>query len=1119
MAETNKILLDVKLQGNQDLDKLKNSLKDANTTGKDLINTLSSLKTSMATTRTVLDSLSVGTNEYTIALNNANKAAQNFKTANADIATSINLVGNTNIGATMSASFSAVEATLLSLGNEISTVTKSLIEMTNAAQTNVATNSITSTEAALNAMRGNIVGVTSSVVAMNGELGKTSANFNDVNNSIELVESSLLSYDRAGLSMIANGKTQAESARILSAEYLAEVATLTQLYEESDKGAAAQKVLLEETAALTSTYQENIRVLNETFNSVGGLTDVNNALSKSQKEIMLDTEAGKNEFQAYKTTIEENKKSMAEFKLGNELGSGSINDLKLQLKLLRAEFDSLSEAERNAQAATYKVGTSSKATAEQVDAANATLIGRMNQVNATLQVANNQAGRTGSGFNGLSMAISQLARETPNFFSNMQIGFMAISNNLPILIDEIKRAQTAGVNMGKALSTALGGANGIMLLFIIASTQAGKAIEWFTELINKIPRDVEINIELNNEAIKKTAGLREKITKFQSDYNKAQVEGNTKQMKYLYEYGEKEFGLHKDKLKQIMATTKSQKEFFEGYLKMAEATYYNEAIMKKKAEQEIIVESNLAQVKLLASSEGITAKRLDQLYKLASYSGAQAVAADTFLVGVEQQIVDLLRERIKAGITLSKMPAYKESGYQLNGTENKNKDKKTESKKTVYKQQENNEPELLSLVDTDDVRNAKYNQEEIEAINAALIKNEKDTQKLNEDVTILHSASKLAALAKEKEIILSELDNSNKQKKQLQADIISKEALYKKGVDDLNVKINATNDAYMAEILNYNSYELQKTKIEEEIQELEEKFSKSKSDKDKDDINKRLKTLNEQQNLNKKELKDSKERLNSLKEKKKELEQSLTDIDKTPSQIEKAKDEIVRINKEIVDANADLANNSKETWSQMAEDVQTYLNAASNMTGAISSYYSAQSDSADAYYDAEAELINNSNMSEDEKTAALEKNEQKRYELKKELLEKQKKWEEASAWINFASGSVGAWSQALSNLPPIVAPIVAGVETAALLVTTLANIKSIRAQRIDAPSSSSGSSSSSSATTPYAALIPTSSSITSKEENLNSISNSSSGTTSVVTVSDINNVQNKVSVRDNNTSL
>ena len=1118
MAETNKILLDVKLQGNQDLDKLKNSLKDANTTGKDLINTLSSLRTSMATTRTVLDSLSVGTNEYTIALNNANKAAQNFKTANADIATSINLVGNTNIGATMSASFSAVEATLLSLGNEISTVTKSLIEMTNAAQTNVATNSITSTEAALNAMRGNIVGVTSSVVAMNGELSKTAINFNEIGNTTSGASSTLIEYDREILNLIATSGSYEKSLEAINLEMTKEIAALGDLANIAPTDLESKKALVAEMTEMSARYNENIRLLKETYNSISGLTDLNRALSKSQKELLLDTDDGKKMFKAYTSTIEANKKAIEEMKLSNQVGSGSVNDLKLQLKLLRAEFDALSETERKAQAETYKVGTASKATAEQVDAANATLIGRMNKVNAALQIANNQAGRAGSGFNGLSMAISQLARETPNFFYNMQIGFMAISNNLPILIDEIKRAQTAGVSMGKAFKEALWGVNGAMLLIIIATTQAGKFIEWFTELINKIPRDVEINIELNNEAIKKTADLREKIMKFQSDYTKAQDEGNTKQMKYLYEYGEKEFGLHKDKLKQIMATTQSQKEYFDEYLKMAEKAYYNEAIMKKKIDAEMIIESSLAQVKELVKVGKVSAKELDKLYKLANYSGAQALATDVFSIGVNQQIVDLLRERIKAGITLSNLPAYKDTNvFQLKGTENKNKNT-TDSKKTVYKQK-NNEPELLSLVDTDDVKNARYNQEEIEAINAALIKNEKDTEKLNEDVTILHSTSKLAALAKEKEIILNELDNSNKQKKQLQADIISKEALYKKGVDDLNVKINATNDAYMAEILNYNSYELQKTKIEEEIQELEEKFSKSKSDKDKDDINKRLKTLNEQQNLNKKELKDSKERLNSLKEKKKELEQSLTDIDKTPSQIEKAKDEIVRINKEIVDANADLANNSKETWSQMAEDVQTYLNAASNMTGAISSYYSAQSDSADAYYDAEAELINNSNMSEDEKTAALEKNEQERYELKKELLEKQKKWEEASAWINFASGSVGAWSQALSNLPPIVAPIVAGVETAALLVTTLANIKSIRAQRIDAPSSSSGSSSSSSATTSYAALSPTSSSITSKEENLNSISNSSSGTTSVVTVSDINNVQNKVSVRDNNTSL
>ena len=66
------------------------------------------------------------------------------------------------------------------------------------------------------------------------------------------------------------------------------------------------------------------------------------------------------------------------------------SSMKLTLKLLREEFDALNETERNAQAETYKVGTASKATAEQVTAANETLIGRMNKVNASLQIANNQ---------------------------------------------------------------------------------------------------------------------------------------------------------------------------------------------------------------------------------------------------------------------------------------------------------------------------------------------------------------------------------------------------------------------------------------------------------------------------------------------------------------------------------------------------------------------------------------------------------------------------------------------------------------------------------------------------------------------------------------------------------
>lgn len=44
-----------------------------------------------------------------------------------------------------------------------------------------------------------------------------------------------------------------------------------------------------------------------------------------------------------------------------------------------------------------------------------------------------------SGFNGLGNSINQISRELPNFAISAQIGIMALSNNLPILMDNIKQ--------------------------------------------------------------------------------------------------------------------------------------------------------------------------------------------------------------------------------------------------------------------------------------------------------------------------------------------------------------------------------------------------------------------------------------------------------------------------------------------------------------------------------------------------------------------------------------------------------------------------------------------------------------------------------------------------------
>ena len=54
-------------------------------------------------------------------------------------------------------------------------------------------------------------------------------------------------------------------------------------------------------------------------------------------------------------------------------------------------------------------------------------------------VYNRNVGNYASGWDGLGNSINQLTREMPAFAVSAQTGFLAISNNLPILFDEIGR--------------------------------------------------------------------------------------------------------------------------------------------------------------------------------------------------------------------------------------------------------------------------------------------------------------------------------------------------------------------------------------------------------------------------------------------------------------------------------------------------------------------------------------------------------------------------------------------------------------------------------------------------------------------------------------------------------
>lgn len=56
-------------------------------------------------------------------------------------------------------------------------------------------------------------------------------------------------------------------------------------------------------------------------------------------------------------------------------------------------------------------------------------------------------GNYASGFNGLSNSINQITRELPAFTFSAQTGFLALSNNIPILVDEIQRLKVANQDL------------------------------------------------------------------------------------------------------------------------------------------------------------------------------------------------------------------------------------------------------------------------------------------------------------------------------------------------------------------------------------------------------------------------------------------------------------------------------------------------------------------------------------------------------------------------------------------------------------------------------------------------------------------------------------------------
>lgn len=112
-----------------------------------------------------------------------------------------------------------------------------------------------------------------------------------------------------------------------------------------------------------------------------------------------------------------------------QASDGSLTQLRRQLSLLTVQYDNLSRDLRSGATGKELIVQIQAVTKELSEAEQAS--GRFYR----------NVGNYASGWNGLNVQVQQLARELPSLAVSMNTFFLAISNNLPMLIDEIKLAK------------------------------------------------------------------------------------------------------------------------------------------------------------------------------------------------------------------------------------------------------------------------------------------------------------------------------------------------------------------------------------------------------------------------------------------------------------------------------------------------------------------------------------------------------------------------------------------------------------------------------------------------------------------------------------------------------
>lgn len=164
----------------------------------------------------------------------------------------------------------------------------------------------------------------------------------------------------------------------------------------------------------------------------------NGQLSAKKRAQVLDAAVS---IEEYKQEISQLRRELANQIKLEKAAVGSINEMSQALTRMRAVYKNMSAADRE--------GAQGQTMLKNIES----LDTKIKELDASMGVHTRNVGNYASGFNMLGFQIQQVARELPSLAYGPQIFFPAISNNLPMLADEIARAKKSVDELKKAGQT------------------------------------------------------------------------------------------------------------------------------------------------------------------------------------------------------------------------------------------------------------------------------------------------------------------------------------------------------------------------------------------------------------------------------------------------------------------------------------------------------------------------------------------------------------------------------------------------------------------------------------------------------------------------------------------